>query len=202
MPKIPLSELNVVLKVTLRDIEPSIWRRIEVPSSITLDRLHLAIQDSMGWSNCHLHKFIIGSEEFGLEDADGMPHTFGEGGVKLHQVLPRTLPGFFYTYDFSDDWLHDVHVERWVLPPPKQSYPRCLAGARKCPPEDCGGIDGYAELLVILTDRRHPEHASDLKHLGGHFDPEEFNIDEVNEKLQRTSNSCSRCCTANGFVLG
>jgi hypothetical protein len=90
-----------------------------------------------------------------------------------------------YEYDFGDGWEHGIQLEKIVGPEPGVHYPRCLAGRRACPPEDCGGVWGYAELLEILADPRHPEHAERLEWLGGPIDPEAFDPDEVNNLLKR-----------------
>jgi hypothetical protein len=163
------------LKVTLRDIEPPIWRVIEVPGEWPLDEVHLAIQAAMGWNNSHLHQFIVGKVRYGMMEADG---EFDRGlederDARLERIV-QSGQSFVYEYDFGDGWQHDVEVTR-VASAAKEARPRCLAGARACPPEDCGGPHGYARLLEILADPKHPEHVS-LKEWANDLEPERFSV--------------------------
>ncbi|MCC7527992.1 MAG: plasmid pRiA4b ORF-3 family protein [Candidatus Melainabacteria bacterium] len=191
--KIKLPEdVNVSLKVMLRGVEPLIWRRLEVPATITLNRLHMVFQDALGWTNSHLHTFLIGDTEYGYEDEDGELDTVDEKGIKLVKVLKHNTPGFWYLYDLGDHWLYDVHVEGWCPPREGKQYPICLDGARKCPPEDCGGVHGYKRMLSVLADRKDPEREEFLTWLGGKYDPEEFDILAINRKLKKYSKATSR----------
>ena len=166
-------------KVELLGIQPSVWRRIEVPCDYSFWDLHVAIQDSMGWSDSHLHAFELpsGKDEFkevGVPDPDGMSDVVA--GWK------RTLKGFFeapgdqlvYEYDFGDSWRHSVLLEGIILAAAGVKYPVCVAGARRCPPEDCGGEPGYEDFLAAISDDSHSRHRDMLEWSGGEFDPEEF----------------------------
>jgi hypothetical protein len=164
------------LKVTLRDIRPPIWRRLEVRSDITLARLHDAIQDSMGWTDTHLHQFECDGELFGTPSADDWADIQSERRVRLDELLQHPKQQLEYVYDFGDSWRHRVVLEK-VLPTPagkKAPVPHCTGGRRACPPEDCGGVPGYRHLLHVLASPRDPEHSEMLEWVGGHFDPEAF----------------------------
>lgn len=178
-----MSKPSYRLKVTLQGSKPPIWRRLEVAGSTTLARLHEIIQVSMGWTNSHLHQFEVGGEsfsdpEFELDDARS------ERGTRLNQVASAPKDRFMYEYDFGDGWQHVILVEQIGPPAPGVGYPRCVTGKRACPPEDVGGIWGYAEFLDALRDPEHPEHETMVEWSGGDFDPEAFDVDAVNAALQ------------------
>jgi hypothetical protein len=179
------SETIYQLTITLRGIKPPIWRRIQVPGDITLARLHQILQGVMGWTDSHLHQFIVGDTFIGAPDPAFGMETEDERGVRLSQVARGPRATFIYEYDFGDSWEHEILVENVSPATPGARYPVCLAGARACPPEDCGGIWGYAELLEIIRDPDHPEHAEMQEWLGSDFDPESFDLDEVNRVLKR-----------------
>lgn len=168
-------------RVQLDRVRPSIWRRIEVPASFTFWDLHVAIQDAMGWHDSHLHQFEVEGRG-GAPRRIGIPQRlFGIPGeteagweVPVASVVSPRRPVFSYWYDFGDDWFHTVRLEKIVPPEPGVRYPRCTAGARACPPEDCGGPFGFLELLETLRDRAHPEREELLEWLGGPFDPAAF----------------------------
>lgn len=165
------------LHVRLRDIEPPIWRMLELPGSATLEDVHYAIQVAMGWQNSHLHQFTIGKHRYGmvhLDEVDELGDLEDERAHVLEDVARRgTL--FRYEYDFGDSWEHDVKVQR-VSSAAKRVAPRCLAGERACPPEDCGGAPGYANLLEALEDPNHEEHAGVREWVPKGFDPERYRV--------------------------
>jgi Plasmid pRiA4b ORF-3-like protein len=171
------------LDVTLDDIEPRIWRRIEVPSSITLAGLHDVIQGAMGWQGYHLHQFEIGDTVYGVDDGEG-PEVVDESRTRLGDVAPEGTV-FTYEYDFGDSWAHSIEVSQVTAPAPATTYPRCVAGERACPPEDCGGPWGYTELVDALADPRHEQHEELLEWVGDSFDPAEFDLAEVNARMGR-----------------
>lgn len=173
------------LKIALRGSKPPIWRRLEMPSTITLARLHEIIQRAFGWYGYHLWVFETPSGEYGVPDPE-----LGHGSAKaktLAQVARRKGAKIRYTYDFGDDWQHEVLVEEMASAEPGVTYPRCVTGRRACPPEDCGGIWGYASLLDTLADPDHDEHLDMLDWLGlesaDEFDPAEFSQHTVNASL-------------------
>lgn len=175
------------IKVSLRGATPPIWRRLEVPADISLAQLHEILQTAFDWEDSHMHVFETPFGNFGMPDAD-LGHR-AEAPVTLEQVAPAVKSKILYTYDFGDDWDHDIVVEKILDRDPSVTYPRCTGGRRAAPPEDCGGIWGYAELIDVLKDPSHPEHDDRLEWLGldnaSEFDPAEFSAEEVTEELAR-----------------
>lgn len=174
------------LKVTLKEIRPPIWRRILVPSHVTLHELHDILQIAMGWTDYHLHGFRVGEAEYGVPDPEE-DDIFGaemidDTQVKLSQVV-REKDNFFYDYDYGDGWEHEILVEKILVSDQDTQCPACVAGKRACPPEDCGGPWGYSDFLAAIQDPGHPDHDQMLEWIGGKFDPEDFNLDAVNEQL-------------------
>lgn len=173
------------IKVTLRDVRPPVWRRVLVPSRLTLARLHDVLQVAMGWTNSHLHAFQVGDVTYGMSDEDLVELDFEpEEKARVSQVLPKEKARLVYEYDFGDSWEHDVLVEK-VLPPETAQRPQCVEGRRACPPEDCGGAPGFLHLLEVLADPADPEHEEMREWVGDDYDPEWFDIEEVNARLAR-----------------
>jgi hypothetical protein len=169
------------LKITLRHIRPPIWRRILMPRDMTLADLHRAIQAAMGWEDAHLHSFTVGGRHYSAPKM--LPDAANEARVTLDSLAKSGTTRFTYTYDFGDDWEHDILIEK---NPPKtaaRAYPACVAGKRNCPPEDCGGPWGYDELLAALADPGSPQHAERLEWLGQAFDPEDFSVTHADVEL-------------------
>jgi hypothetical protein len=155
----PSSDLSVYqLKVTLRDSKPPIWRRIQVTSDIRLSTLHLVLQVVMGWEDAHLHQFMAHGIYYGTPYPDFGFEVQNEQHVSLQQVVSRAKDKLIYEYDFGDSWEHELLVEKILPLEEGKRYPVCLTGKRACPPEDCGGIWGYASLLEAIRDPEHPEH--------------------------------------------
>ena len=175
------------IKVTIAGSKPPIWRRLEVPSAISLVGLHEVLQTAFEWDGDHLWLFEAGTDTFGVGDL-GTPCKDARRAA-LGQVAPRKGFTMSYVYDFGDDWRHNIQVEDIGAAEPGVTYPRCLTGRRTAPPEDCGGLWGYAELIEILADPAHPEHEDRLDWLGlepdsaDEFDPAEFNVAELNDML-------------------
>jgi hypothetical protein len=170
-------------KIEMAGIRPAIWRRILVPSDYNFWDLHVAIQDAMGWKDYHLHHFeIMGKGKrnevhIGIPDFDGFPD--------LQEVYPGWeiwVLAYFndlgieagYLYDYGDDWWHRVKLEGYIHREMNTKYPLCTGGERACPPEDCGGVSGYAEVIKILSDPRHPDHKDMRRWAGKDWDPEKF----------------------------
>ena len=175
------------LKITLRDSRPPIWRRVLVPADFTLAKLHWVIQQAMGWTNSHLHHFRVGETYYSLPapytDWDELNEKDSRK-VRLDQIAPRVKAKFVYEYDFGDSWEHEIVVEK-ILPEPGVKYPTCLKGKGACPPEDVGGVWGYAGFLEAIHDPNHEEHKMYLEWIGGSFDPEAFDLDDTNAALRR-----------------
>ncbi len=171
------------LKITLHDSHPPIWRRVLVPGNFSLYKLHQVIQISMGWTDTHMHHFIVGGEFYSIPSAEDFMPVKDERRVTLEKIAPSLKRKFDYEYDFGDSWRHSVVVEKILPPVPGETYPRCIKGKRACPPEDVGGIWGYETFLEAIQDPGHEEHASFVAWSGGEFDPESVNLDEINAIL-------------------
>ena len=172
------AETSYVLqfRIELLGIDPPIWRRIQISSESSLWDLHIAIQDAMGWTDSHLHEFTFleSAEKVGLPFDDDQYRTLTGWTQRVDRYLSHATPLALYHYDFGDSWLHEVRLEDVARRDGRRTYPRCLAGARRCPPEDCGGCIGYEEFLEAVMDPKHPEHKDYLAWAGGPFDPEAF----------------------------
>jgi hypothetical protein len=172
------------IKITLDDVEPPVWRRLLVPGGYTLDRLHRAIQYAMGWQDCHLHSFEVDGEQYGEPDPAGELSVHDELDFRLDALAAKGTR-LRYTYDFGDWWEHDVLVEDVSPADPDERYPRCVAGARACPPEDVGGPEGYARFLAAIADADDPEHDEMADWIGRTVDPEAFDPDRVSTLMRR-----------------
>jgi hypothetical protein len=190
MARTPANQRSIYqLRILLRDSRPSIFRRVEVTADTTLHKLHWVVQLAMGWTNSHLHQFIIGNLRYSQPEFDeGELGTLDECTVRLRDVVWEPRSVFVYEYDFGDSWEHDILVEGIYPRQPDQRYPRCIEGKRACPPEDCGGIDGYRRLRKAIRDPGHGEHDEYLTWLGGSFDPDAFDLKAVNDSLRRLWN--------------
>ena len=174
------------LKVILAGSQPPIWRRIQVRGTTTLGSLHDVLQTVMGWTNSHLHQFIVVGAAYSDPTFDpyGELDFQDEQTVRLNEIVKDEGDHFVYEYDFGDCWQHDLVVEQIVESAPEARYPICLAGERACPPEDCGGIWGFESFLEAIRDPSHPEHAEYLEWIGGEYDPEAFDVSEINRQLR------------------
>jgi hypothetical protein len=186
----PEAEQVYQFKITLLESHPPIWRRIQV-QDCTLDKLHEHIQTAMGWTNSHLHHFRIGDQLYGdpmlmeedLEDMDYKDSTT----TRISDILPKSGRRFRfqYEYDFGDSWNHEVHFEGVVGAEPKVKYPRCPEGERACPPEDCGGIWGYADFVEAIRNPDDERHEELLEWVGGWFDPEAFDPAKATKAMRK-----------------
>lgn len=167
--------------VVLPNTDPLVWRRIQVPERYSFWDLHVAIQDAMGWNDSHLHEFTIVDTKsrqvtyIGIPDEEMLEErSFLHGWkVPMTRYVAYGMAPMRYRYDFGDNWEHIVEFEG-VLPAGSGAYPRCVAGASACPPEDVSGTHGYAEFLQAVRNPRHPEHDAMLEWVGGGFDPHAF----------------------------
>jgi hypothetical protein len=177
------------IQIELRHTDPLIWRRVEVPTSITLKVLHDIIQAVMGWFDCHLWEFIIGKQKYGLsmdEDWGTEPRILA-AKVRLRDVLKPGKTVINYVYDFGDYWEHRLIVTDVRAGQPSISYPRYIGGEQNGPPEDCGGIPGFYGLLEALADPKHPDHA-DAKKWSGDYNPNTFDELPIKYALSRIAN--------------
>ncbi len=181
----PREDAVYILRITIEAVEPPVWRRVQVPGSITLERLHTVIQKAMGWRDAHLHEFEVGGRRYGQPEPDEPDYKVEpEWKLTLRGAAPTEGARFRYVYDLGDGWGHEMLVEAIQAPVAPFKHPVCLAGERACPPEDCGGVPGYANLLEVLRDRTHPEHRDMLVWAGRGFNPERFDLAAVNRKLK------------------
>ena len=174
------------LKIALLGIRPMIWRRVLVPGNIMLPKLHWLIQRVMGWRGGHLHAFRVGGMSYGEPDPDFDDDMENETKIRLSQIAPEVKSGFVYEYDFGDGWLHRIVVEKILPAEEGKTYPLCVTGKRACPPEDCGGPWGYVGFLEAIADPEHEEHDEMLEWVDGEFDPEAFDVEEINVALRRS----------------
>ncbi|NNB89588.1 plasmid pRiA4b ORF-3 family protein [Corallococcus exiguus] len=182
-----------VLHVELVDIAPAVWRELQVRSDTPLSKLHDILQASFGWTNSHMHLFEDSSRQQYGDLVDGGADDFSLGGPPLlderkytvADLGPRARSVFGYIYDFGDDWVHRIRVKKVQPPEAGKRYPTCTAGARAAPPDDCGGVPGYEDLLEALQDPEHEDHDELLEWVGGSFDPEAFDL-KATDKAIRT----------------
>ena len=206
-----------MLRITLNGSKPPIWRRVAVRSDIRLGELHEVIQIAMGWTDSHLHQFVLRDKSLKpnpqemarrLQQGTWAP-TFldrmggrrvfvtkvtpwgdptemdgeDEHAVTLAEVCPKVKSKLIYEYDFGDGWEHTIEVQKIAEPETGVAYPICLEGKKACPPEDCGGIWGYYQLLETIADPTAEDHDDMVEWLGGDFDPEAFDMKEANAIL-------------------
>ena len=140
----------------------------------------------MGWTDSHLHEFVVNGVSYADPDPDmGIQEAKNEVLARLYQVAPEVKSSFMYIYDFGDNWEHKIKVEK-ILDQDKRftGKPVCLKGQLSCPPEDCGGIGGYYDMLDVIKNPKDPEYEDMMEWLGDDFDPEEFNLEETNMTLE------------------
>ena len=175
------------LRIELLDVSPRVWRRLLVPSSIKLPALHRVFQAALGWTDSHLHEFVINGVRYAEPDPEWNDELkqVHERGVVLNAALGGESRCFDYLYDFGDHWHHAVLVEDTFIQPQAEFRTQCIAGENACPPEDVGGAPGYADFLAAIADPRHEEHENYLAWCGGGFDPARFEREAVSQALGR-----------------
>jgi hypothetical protein len=172
----------VRVAITLLDVDPAIWRRIEAPAGMTLEGMHDVIQKVMGWADYHLHHFQFGEVMYGMPTPEDREMHDGRK-IKLSALVVDGERAFEYLYDYGDGWCCVVVLEAVAPMHPGIVYPRLVEGARRGPPEDVGGPWGYAEFLEAITDPKHERHKELREWCGGDFDPQQFDIDQINRRL-------------------
>ncbi len=183
MAKVEKEERIFQLKITLKGAPVKIWRRIEVKSSDNFEDLHNNIQRFMGWEDCHLYDFTKGRDYQIVDSKESMDMMEADAiakKVKLSDFFKAEKDNILYTYDMGDSWQHSVVLEKILVFDAKKGYPCIVKGAGQCPPEDCGGVYGYADLLAILKDPNHEEYEDMCEWLGvesgDEWDPNEYDI--------------------------
>jgi hypothetical protein len=174
------------IKIRLSGVtKPPVWRRVRVPADLRLDRFHEVIQASMGWLDYHMHVFSADSGEYGIADSE-LGHR-DESKVTLDRLLSEPGDRIIYTYDFGDDWEHEVLLETVLAAEPDTRYPVCVTGKGAGPPEDCGGVGAYVHLREVLADPGAAEHENMLEWLelesASEFDPASCDVEAINESL-------------------
>ncbi len=168
----------VQLRIQLVETEPLVWRRVLVPLDFKLSKLHELIQVVMGWNASHLYEFRFGADQFGPEG------NKSDKSIKLTDLIKDECQKFSYIYDFGDHWEHEIIVEKISNADLGFRYPICTGGESACPPDDCGGIPGYNELKEkIARDPRDKERIETMRWLGGFFDPNAFDPNQVNRNF-------------------
>lgn len=191
------AHLRYVVRVDLDEATPPVWRRLALSSRLTLDQVHRVLQVAMGWEDYHLHEFTMGPDtkdrsvaSFRTDQTDlddDMSAAVHESAVRLDQVLATPGQRLFYQYDFGDSWEHTLKLEK-VEPWTAGDLPaRCLTGRRAGPPEDCGGIGGFTEIVEALDGGPLPEVFDSAKHfrdwLPAGYDPAAFDQQTINSRL-------------------
>lgn len=175
------------MRITIEDVKPAIWRRVELPLSNSLKTLHLAIQAVMLFENDHLFRFDVGEASYGLRlDDDYMdPPTRDAANIRLAKLVQRGVTTFTYTYDFGDNWRHRIEIEGVFTADAATDYPRFVDGERRAPPEDVGGLPGFEAFLDTMTKPRHPSRKSMLQWYGRPFDPADISRDEIQARMAK-----------------
>ena len=170
------------IRIELRDLEPRIWRRVDVPLSSTLAALHDIFQVTFRWQDYHLYEFVAGERVYGVptdEDAFSDRKVYKAASIRLKTVIDRRVDRLLYVYDFGDDWRHDVIVEEVRGGDADTEYPAFVDGARRAPPEDVGGTHGFMEFLEAVLDSGHEEHGRMREWYGGPFEPDDIDEQEI-----------------------
>lgn len=173
------------LRIELKDVNPPVWRRVLVEDGISFHKLHKIIQAAVGWFECHLYEFRVGKSYITVitDDMDEDADIEDSRELTLRRLSFKEGARFTYMYDFGDEWLHEVHVEKILEPAEGAVYPYCIDGSGNCPPEDVGGPWGYEDFLDAIRDPAHPQHKDCMEKVGGSFDPDGFKLTDANERL-------------------
>ena len=173
--QLPYKSVFQVL-IELEDVEPTVWRRVLVPESFFWSDLHPVLQAAMGWGMEHEYEFILEEKNGHEPDHQLLGQTRVLETVKAEET-------FEYLYDPEDKWRHKVTIEEIVPRNKLMEYPVCIGGENACPPEECGGPEGYSDLLECLADPTSEDHANVMEWVGGFFDPIGFDANYVNQEL-------------------
>jgi hypothetical protein len=172
------------LRIQLADTSPVVWRRLLVPGSVRLSKLHDYFQAAMGWTNSHLHSFVIDGVLYGMHFDDWPEEEVDEKEVTILQSIGEARR-FRYEYDFGDSWEHDVVVEELSRHRLGLKFAVCVDGQNACPPEDVGGVTMFERFKEAVADPTDEEHDEYLAWVGDSFDPQAFDLALANAELQR-----------------
>jgi len=185
----------VILRIELVDIEPLIWRRVAVPTSMNLKALHRVIQAAMGWLDYHLWEFTADGRKYGMllpDDPDWNERIKDAAKTKLSALLTVGVREIGYVYDMGDNWQHRIIVEKLKTAEPGVSYPQFLGGERRCPPEDCGGFPGYCEFLENIASKQSKKRKAALDWFGGPYNPDDIGEQQIITALKRIAKTKRR----------
>lgn len=186
----------IQLTVSLEGSEPLIWRTLQINKTTSFFELHHIIQLAMGWKNYHLFEFNLDGYRVGMieenEEGYGSNHLLDAGKTLLTDIISPDKDRFHYNYDFGDYWIHEVTIEKLLPKADKEFYPLCINGELNCPPEDCGGIGGFYNMLKVLQDKRHPNYKDMRTWIGKKYDPLVFDAVKVNKQLKQLKKYISR----------
>jgi hypothetical protein len=178
------------IKISLKDIRPEIWRRIQIDSNASLYELHHIIQIAFNWWNYHLYQFVINDKlyktrtRYGNPELLDDPEAIDDRSTLLSSILFNEKDTLIYEYDFGDSWKHLIKLEK-IIQIGKIKHLKCTAGKLNTPPEDCGGVPGFYNFVEIMSDKKSRDYKSTKKWYGGEFDPTSFNIVKINENLEK-----------------
>lgn len=186
----------IQLTVSLQGSDPLIWRTILVQKGTSFFELHHIIQIAMGWKNYHLFEFNLDGYRVGMieesEEGYGSNQLLDAGKTLLTDIISLEKDNFHYNYDFGDYWVHEVTVDQLLPKEPNMVYPFCVNGQFNCPPEDCGGIGGFYNMLNVLQDKKHPDYKDMRTWIGKKYDPDVFDAVKVNKQLKQLKKYISR----------
>jgi len=182
-----------ILEITLLNTEPPVWRIVELKQTSTLHELHAVIQIAMGWSNAHLYSFRKGAKsnetEFMLPEYDASGELYTGNNpqkFKLKDIFLNVGDTIEYEYDFGDGWKHEILLKGKTIERALSPYPMCVVGARSCPPEDVGGVHGYAEMLKVLSGKDKKKIKEYTEWLGYEYNPDFFVCDRYDINFKRS----------------
>ncbi len=182
------------IRITLYDLEPAPWRRVEVPLSMTFMQLHHTIQAAFLWQNSHLWEFDIAGNRYGLpfEDDPDPDAVVDAGSVRLTELRDKAITEFLYIYDMGDNWEHLIEVEELFVMPQDKRLPVFVDGEWRTPPEDVGGPPGFEMFLEVMEDEAHEEYDDTLEWYGMPFDPNEIELETVKARMAGLARKPSR----------
>lgn len=181
----PITSTSIYLmKVTLKGPSPKIWRQIQVQGGTTLNKLHRILQAAMGWGNLYRYEFIVGDAHYGEHHPEYHYKMKSDNATKLYQVATQVGAVFTYLYDFNNGWEHEMVTESIKSSALGLKYALCLSGERACPPEDCAIVGGYDHFMQVIANPKDKEFHEMMQWAGGSFNPERFDINDVNERLK------------------
>jgi hypothetical protein len=182
------------LRIELEGIEPLIWRRVAVRTTMTLTALHRVIQAAMGWLDCHLWEFEANDRKYSMlipDDPEWNRRITDATTTKLSTLLTTGMREMSYLYDVGDSWQHRIIVEKLTAIEPGK-YPQFLGGERRCPPEDCGGFPGYYEFLDNIGSKQSKKRKAALDWYGGPYDPDDISEQQIITALGRIGSTGRR----------